>query len=391
LPHRHLALILGALAAIGPLSIDMYLPAFPALGAALGADAAAVQGTLASYFAGLALGQAVSGPLADRFGRRAPLFIGLVLYAAASIACALATGIGALTALRFAQALGGCTGMVIARAVVRDLTEGREAIRLMARLTLVMGVAPILAPMLGGWLLGAFGWRSIFWALALYGLVLLALVGFALPESLPRERRRRDGLAAVLAVYGGLLADRRFMGNTLATALPIGGMFAYIAGSPFVFMQLHGVTPGHYALLFGANAAGIILASQLAPRLAQRMAPARLLDAALLAATVAGTALLLAAATGAAGFAGIAAPLFVYVASLGVVMPLAVTLAMAQHGRVAGSASAVIGTLQFGAGAVAGLLVGALHDGTALPMALLVAAGGAGGWAARRLLVPRGA
>jgi DHA1 family bicyclomycin/chloramphenicol resistance-like MFS transporter len=384
--HRRLALILGALAAIGPFSIDMYLPALPALGASLGASAGAVQGTLAVYFLGLAFGQVLYGPLSDRHGRRRPLFAGLGLYTLAAAACALAPDIGTLTGARLMQALGGCAGMVVSRAVVRDVTDERGAVRLMARLMLVMGVAPIIAPLIGGALLPAFGWRGIFWALACYGAVLLLLVALFLPETLPPPRRRREGVLATLGIWGGLLRDARFMGHALAGGFVIAGMFAYISGSPFVFMELHGVPAGQYGFYFGANALGIMVAGQVVGRLAQRVAPARLLPLVIRVPPLAGLALLAAAVSGAGGFPALLLPLFCYVAMIGAVMPLTVALGMGPHGAVAGSASALMGTLQFAIGAVAGALLGALQDGTAVPMAAVIAGCGMAGWAARLLL-----
>ena len=386
--HRTLALILGALAAMGPFSVDMYLPAFPALGESLAATPGAVQATLAVYFLGMAAGQVFYGPVADRFGRRGPLFAGLGLFAAASALCALAPDIQSLTAARLAQALGGCSGMVIARAVVRDVTDERGAVRLMASLMLVMGVAPIVAPIIGGALLPVFGWRGIFWLLALYGAAMVAVIAFLLPETLPAERRRRDGLAATLRIWAGLLRNARFMGHALAGGFIIGGMFAYIIGSPFVFMELHGVAPGHYGFYFGANAVGIIVTGQVASRLAQRREPARLLPMVLNVALVAALALLVIGATGLFGFAGIVVALFFYVAMIGGVMPLTVALGMGPHGAVAGNASALMGTLQFGIGAAVGGLLGVLQDGTALPMAAVIAACAVAGWTARRVLAP---
>jgi len=386
--HRRYALILGALAAMGPFSVDMYLPAFPALATSLQATPGAVQGTLAIYFLGMAAGQVFYGPLADRLGRRGPLFVGLGLFSLASVACALAPDIGALTAARLAQALGGCAGMVIARAVVRDVTDERGVVRLMASLMLVMSVAPIMAPIVGGALLPYFGWRGIFALLALYGAAMLVVVALFLPETLPVERRRRDGVLATLRVWRGLLLDPRFMGHALSGGFIIGGMFAYITGSPFVFMELHGVAPGHYGFYFGANAIGIMLAGQVTARLAQRRPAAQLLPVVLAVALVAGLALLAAALTGLGGFPGIVVTLFCYVAMIGAVMPLTVALGMGPHGAVAGNASALMGTLQFGTGALVGGLLGVLQDGTALPMAALVAACGVAGWTARRVLAP---
>ncbi|MBP0466325.1 Bcr/CflA family multidrug efflux MFS transporter [Roseomonas sp. PWR1] len=371
---------------MGPFSVDMYLPAFPALAQSLETTPGAVQGTLAVYFLGMAVGQVFYGPVADRFGRRAPLFAGLGLFALASAVCAAAPDIGSLTLARLAQALGGCSGMVIARAVVRDVTDERGAVRLMASLMLVMSIAPIVAPLVGGAMLPVFGWRGIFVVLALYGAAMMLLIALYLPETLPPERRRRDGLVATLGIWWGLLRDARFMGHALAGGFIIGGMFAYIIGSPFVFMELHGVQPGHYGFYFGANAVGIMVVGQVASRLAQKVAPARLLPVVLAVAAVAGLALLLVTATGAFGFRGIVVALFGYVAMIGAVMPLTVALGMGPHGRIAGNASALMGTLQFGIGAAVGAVLGLAQDGTALPMAAVIAACGVAGWAARATL-----
>ncbi len=386
--HRRLALILGALAGIGPFSIDMYLPALPAIGTSLGASAGAVQGTLAIYFLGLACGQVLYGPLADRHGRRGPLFVGLGLYTVASVACALAPDIQALTAARLLQALGGCAGMVIARAVVRDVTDERGSVRLMAQLMLVMGVAPIIAPMIGGALLPAFGWRGIFWLLALYGGTMFVVIALLLPETLHEDRRRRDSVLGVLRVWRALLGNRRFVGHALAGGFIIGGMFAYISGSPFVFMELHGVRAENFGFYFGANALGIMVMGQVVGRLAQRIAPARLLPVVIWVPLAAGLALLLVSATGIGGFAALLVALFFYIAMIGAVMPLTVALGMGPHGAVAGSASALMGTLQFSIGAGVGALLGALQDGTAVPMALVIAGCGVAGWTARRVLAP---
>ncbi|HWT09023.1 MAG TPA: Bcr/CflA family multidrug efflux MFS transporter [Roseomonas sp.] len=384
--HRRLALVLGALAGIGPFSIDMYLPALPAIGASLGATAGAVQGTLAIYFLGLAFGQVLYGPLSDRHGRRAPLFVGLGLYTAAAIACALAPDVQALTAARLVQALGGCAGMVIARAVVRDVTDERGAVRLMAQLMLVMGVAPIIAPMVGGLVLPAFGWRGIFWLLAGYGGTMLVVIALFLPESLEPARRRREGVLGVLRVWSGLLRDRRFLGYALTGGFVIGGMFAYISGSPFVLMELHGVPAGQYGFYFGANALGIMVMGQVVGRLAQRIAPARLLPVVIWVPPAAGLALLATVASGIGGFPALVVTLFCYVATIGAVMPLTVALGMGPHGAVAGSASALMGTLQFGIGASVGALLGVLQNGTAVPMAAVIAGCGVAGWTARRVL-----
>ncbi len=382
-----LILILGALTAIGPISTDIYLPSFPALSAEFGASAAAVQRTLAASFLGMALGQGFYGPISDRFGRRVPLCLGMGLFAVASIGCALAGDIVGLTWLRLLQALGGCAGVVIARAVVRDLTEGPAMLRLMSQLMLVFALAPILGPVLGGWLLTHFGWRAIFWLLTGYGLTMVLAIALLLPESLPQEQRMRGGVAEAMGTYLRLLRDRRFIGQVLAGTLPLAGMFAYIAGSPFVFMQIHGVAPDHYGFYFGANAAGIMSVSQLVGRLAHRIPPLRMLRVAQAAAALAGLALLLVVMTGWGGFPALVVALFAYIASLGGIMPIATALALGGHGRVAGSASAIIGMIQFALGTLAGTVVSVLHDGTAMPMALVIAFGGVAGALAQRVLV----
>jgi DHA1 family bicyclomycin/chloramphenicol resistance-like MFS transporter len=383
-----LPLILGSLTALGPLSIDMYLPSFQALARDLAARPAQVQLTLAVFFIALGIGQAFYGPLSDRYGRRRPLCFGLALYVAASAACALARSIEALVAWRFVQAIGGCAGMVIARAVVRDRFDEREAARFFSLLMLVTGLAPILAPSVGGQIVVFLSWRAIFWTLAAFGFYGLAAVVFLLPESLPATRRAEGGLGPALHVYARLLRDRAFMRHALSGALVISGMFAYIFGSPFIFMQIYGVPPERFGWIFGTIALGLISASQLNRFLLARVPASRILSGALVVTAVAGVALAATATTGAGGLAGLGAPLFVYVASLGFVLPNVIATALAAQGRNAGAASALLGTLQFGAGATVGLLLGILGNGTAVPMAGLIAACGLAALIVHRLAAP---
>lgn len=383
-----LTFMLGALTALGPLSIDMYLPSFQAIARDLTASPAQVQLTLAVFFVALGIGQAFYGPLSDRFGRRRPLCFGLTLYVLASAGCALARSIEALVAWRFAQALGGCAGMVIARAVVRDRFDEREAARFFSLLILVTGLAPILAPSIGGQILVFFSWRAIFWTLAGFALVGFITATFVLPESLPPERRTEGGVATALRVYSRLLRDRAFMRYALSGALVISGMFAYIFGSPFVFMQIYGVRPERFGWIFGAIALGLISASQLNRVVLARVAGARILSHALVVTAAAGVILLVMAWTGVGGLAGLLGPLFVYIASLGFVLPNVIATALGPQGRNAGTASALLGTLQFGAGATVGALLGVLGDGTAVPMAGLIAACGLSALLVHRLAAP---
>jgi DHA1 family bicyclomycin/chloramphenicol resistance-like MFS transporter len=384
-----LAIVLGALTAFGPLSIDMYLPGLPAIADEFGTTAGPVQLTLSLFFIGMALGQILYGPLSDRIGRRRPLLIGCVFYTIASVGCALAPTIESLALLRLAQALGGCAGMVIARSIVRDLFDARESARMYSFLMLVMGLAPITAPLIGGQLLAFFDWRAIFWVLASFGLFCIAMAALQAPESLPPERRVRSSMRELLGIYGGLLADRHFLGYALAGGLVSAGMFAYISGSPFVFIELYGVSPQHYGLIFGANALGLIVVSQLNRRLLLRYSGEKILSAALALVVAAGCVLTIIAASGAGGLAGILPPLFLCVASVGLVGPNTTAAAMAPHGRTAGSASALLGTLQFIVGAIAGTLVGALHNGTPLPMAAVIAGCGIAALMAFQLLALR--
>jgi DHA1 family bicyclomycin/chloramphenicol resistance-like MFS transporter len=393
LPSRpstaRLAIILGILSAFGPLSIDMYLPGLPAIARDFSVDTAAAQQTLAVFFIGLAVGQLIYGPVSDRWGRRFPLLFGCAVYALACLGCFWSPSLNSLILLRFAMALGACAGMVITRSVVRDHFDQRESARMYSMLVLVMGLAPILAPLLGGQLLLFWGWRVIFLVLSAFGVLCLLLVYFGLPESLPEERRTRRSLGAVLRSYGGLLADSRYMGYTIAGGLASAAMFAYISGSPFVFIELNGVPPERYGLLFGVNAIGLIIASQLNRWLLVRYNSSQILTTAL--SITAGASLLLVAATatGTGGFAGMLVLLFFCIASTGLVGPNATAAAMAPYARQAGSASALLGAIQFGFGAVAGSLVGWLFNGTAVPMAAVIALCGVGAFVALHLMVLR--
>lgn len=368
----YILLILGALSAFGPLAIDMYLPAFPAIGEALNADAEQVQWSLSVYFLGLASGQLAYGPLADRFGRRLPLLFGVALFCVASFACAMAPTLEWLLAARFAQALGGCAGMVVTRAVVRDLCAPIDAAKAFSQLMLIMGVAPILAPLAGGAMLKVAGWPSIFWFLTLFSALFALAVYFFLPETLPEDTPPAR-LGSALGRYLGLLREPVFMFHSLTGGVAMAGMFAYIAGSPYIFIEMYGLSVDHYAWLFGANAAGFILFAQLNSRLLRHNTPLSLLKGTTGVYCAATVTLLVVALLHSPNIWLFLPPLFCSVAVISLVIPNASACALAGHGHQAGVASALMGTMQFAIAGLTSALVGVLHDGSSVPMALVMA------------------
>lgn len=369
--NLRILLLLGALSAFGPLAIDFYLPSFPALAQAFATDVERVQLTLAVYFIGLAGGQLIYGPLADRFGRRRPLIFGVLLFSLASVVCALASSLEWLIAARFLQALGGCAGMVIARAVVRDLCDPLASAKVFSQLMLVMGLAPILAPLAGGVLLTQFGWQSIFVCLTLFSGLCALAVAWWLPETLARPATPA-ALRAAPAQYLRLLKDRQFIGHALTGGLVMAGMFAYIAGSPFVFIQLYQVPAQSYGWVFGSNAAGFIVFAQVNAWLLRRHGPAYWLRRSVWVYLAGSLALLAVSLAQPAHLWPLLLPLFVVVASLGCLLPNTSACAMAGQAAHAGSASALLGFIQFALAAGASALVGVLHNGTAQPMAWVI-------------------
>jgi DHA1 family bicyclomycin/chloramphenicol resistance-like MFS transporter len=382
-----LVLILGALAAFAPLSFDMYLPAFPALASDFAASASSIQLSLTTCLLGVAIGQLLFGSVSDALGRRGPLLVGLAVYALASALCALSPGVAALIGLRFVQGIAAGAAVVASRAVVRDLHSGLEAARFFSSLMLVNGLAPILAPSLGSAVLEVTTWRGIFLVLAATGAALLVAVAFGLPETLPRERRREARLGSTLAGFGELLRDRWFVGHALALGLAVSGVFAYIAGSPFVLQDVYGLTPREFGLVFGLNGVGIVGCSQLNRLLLRRATPRAVLLGGLTVSAGAGACLLVAIRAD-APFVLVLALLFTVVSSIGFVMPNATALALTNHPHVAGSASALIGTTQFTVAAIVAPLVGIAGRTTALPMAIALATLGTGALLAA-VVVPR--
>jgi len=377
-----LALILGALSAFAPLSIDMYLPALPSVARTLHSSPSLAQLSLTACLIGLAAGQLLAGPVSDARGRRRPLQAGIAVYAAASALCVLAPGIGVLLGLRLLQGFAGAAGIVISRAIVRDLYDGAEMARFFSMLVMVNGAAPVFAPLIGAQLLRVTSWRGVFAVLALIGAALLVVVSRWLPESLPPGRRRTGGLRAVAKDGAALARDRHFSRYALAGGLAFGAMFAYISGSPFVLEGKFGISPQLFSLLFAINGAGIVGAGELSRRLTGRLTQRKLLTAGLAGSAAGGAALLVAALTG-TGLPLVLPALFVVVASVGLSLPNSTSLALARHGSQAGSASAVLGVAQFAIGAAAAPLVGVAGPRNDLPMAIVICVLGVSAWLSR--------
>ena len=366
-------LVLGALMAIGPLTIDTYLPALPSITRDLAASESAVQATLTGILLGMGLGQLLIGPLSDAIGRRKPLIAGVALHILASVLCALAPTVELLTVGRVLQGLGNAAVAVVAMATVRDVFVGSAAATLLSRLMLVSGVAPILAPTLGGAILRFTTWRGVFVVLAVAGVLLVTLAATALRETLPVERRRPADVRDVLRTYRGLLRDRTFVGLVLVAGLGFATLFSYIGGSSFVLQDVYGLSAQQFALVFGANSLGLIVASQVNPLLVRRYGPRVVLRAAVSVSAVAALTLLAAAVTGVGGLATILAPLWVVLACAGLTFPNTPALALTRHGEAAGTAAALLGASQFAIGGAAAPLIGAMGSGSAVPMAVVMA------------------
>jgi DHA1 family bicyclomycin/chloramphenicol resistance-like MFS transporter len=379
--------ILGILTAIGPLSIDMYLPAFPQILAALGGQPGSVEFTLASYFIGLTAGQLFYGPLSDRFGRKPLLYVGFSLYALASVGSALADSIPVLTALRFIQGMGGCAGTTLPAAIVRDRSGARESAQAFSKLLLVMGVAPIIAPLFGGFLLRTFDWRAIFVTLAGFGALCLLLIRVGLAESHDTRHEPPLRLGRVLRNYAFLLRNRTYLGYALGGGLVMSGMFAYIAGSPFVLIDLYHIAPQDYGWYFGANAFGLIASSQINARVLRKVPATTVLRRALVVPPLVGITLVALAWSGLISLPWVLAGFFLFVSSIGWITPNAIASALATHGQMAGTAAALSSAMQFLVATLAGSLVGLLHDGTARPLVTVMAVCGCGAFLCHRLLV----
>lgn len=365
--------LMGALAAIGPLAIDMYLPSFGDMATDLQVPQGLVERTLASYLLGLALAQLAYGPLADRFGRKPPIILGLVLFTIASIECSVSTDIDHLIFWRIVQAFGGAAGMVVPRAVIRDYLDTREAAQALSMLMLIMGVMPILAPLLGGQAVVLGSWRTVFHIMAIVGFLLILAVSLRMEESLKQEKKIPLALNVIAKNYKLLLCHKSFMGYTLAGGLGTAGMFAYISGSPLVFISIYGVDPRWFGLLFGLNAASLIISAQFSAKMLNRHTPRKLLTIAQFILVIMTLLAVILTLTGLINLTLLMLCLMGFMASQGFVNPNAAALALAEQGPRLGTASALMGSIHMLCGSMAGFAVSSWHTGSPLPLTAVLA------------------
>lgn len=372
-PFFRIALILGLLSAIGPFAIDMYLPALPSIGHDLSAPDNLVQMSLLAFFIPFAIFQLLYGPIADMYGRKLPLYIGIGLFAVASVGCALANDIHTLIAFRFLQGIGGAAGMVVPRAIVRDMHTGVQAARLMSLLMLVFSISPILAPLTGSAVIAFYGWRGVFWAVTIAAFIGLILLSTQLKETRSKEDRAGSSFRSAMAAYRYLLGDRNFMTLSFIGSFGISSFLVYLANSPFVLINHYGLTPTQYSFAFSVNAVSFFAVSQMTGRLGQRFGLVRVMRVAVTGFAASMVTLVAAMGLGFEQLPVLVCLLFVGFGFLGLVIPTTAVLALEEHGAIAGTASALMGTLQFVTGAVAMVLAGLVANGTAVPMSAAIA------------------
>lgn len=372
--YRNLVVVLGVLGALGPMTIDTYLPALPALARHLEASDAQAQLTLSTMMLGLGVGQLVFGPISDAGGRRRPMLYGLIGHAVASVVCGLAPNIWVLLAGRLLQGLASSAIAVASQALVRDLFRGMRAAELLSRLALITGMAPILAPLVGSGLLTVTSWRGVFVVLATAAVLIGLLVRQQLPETLPAERRIPATVGGTVAAYRQVLADKLFLAVVLVASMGFTALFAYVSGSPFVMQGVFGLSPQVFGVVFASMSLGLSLCSQLNPRLVRAVGPVRTLTAGLVVITASAAVMLLLAQFGVGGLAGFLLPMFGVMMGLGFTLPNAPAVALHRHGEAAGTAAALLGASQFVMGALVTPVVGALNDGTSRPIPLVILA-----------------
>ena len=375
-PRRRVAYIvlLGALTALGPFTVDLYLPAFPALEADFHTSSAAIQLTLTGTMLGFGLGQLVIGPLSDLVGRRIPLLVATSVHIAASVTAAIAPNLSVLTVMRVLMGVGAAAGGVIGQAIVRDLFSGRRLIVVLSRMAAISGLAPVIAPLIGSALLLAVSWRGVFYVLAGYGVVMLLCALIVLPETLPRQQRRAGEPGSVRRRYRGVLTDRVFLGVLVIGAMTFSGLFSYLSSSSFLFQQTYGFTPQQFGMLFAVNSLGLVLGVQISARLAARFGPQWVLAYSTLALVASAAAIVVTDRLG-LGMWGTIVPLFVFMSSCGFTFPCVQVLALERHGEAAGTAASLLGAANNAVAALASPLVGWISSSgtiTATTMALVM-------------------
>ena len=365
-------LVLGALTALGPFTVDLYLPAFPVLQDELGVSAAAVQLTLTGTMVGFGFGQLIVGPWSDKVGRRLPLILATALHIAASVAAALAPDIGWLMAFRLLQGFGAAAGGVVAMAMVRDLFGGKPLVRMLSRLALVNGLAPVLAPVIGSQLLAVMDWRGVFVVLAIYGAVVVAAVSFFIVETLPESRRHVAGHSTLRDRYAALFRDRVYLGAAIIGGMTFTGLFGYLSTSSFLFQEVYAFTAQQYGMLFAVNSIGIIIGVQTSSRLMRGpVQPQWILAITTIVQFSMAVAIMVLDSSG-AGFWGTAIPLWIFILSCGFAFPAVQVLALAHHGAEAGTAASLLGALNFGLAGLISPLIGLMGVGSAVPMAFVM-------------------
>lgn len=384
-PRLRVLAVLSALMGFASISTDLYLPAMPTMAGDLRADAGSMELTVSGFLIGFSLGQLLWGPLGDRYGRRLPVAAGLLLFIVGSAGCAMSGTSTEMICWRVVQAVGACSGVVLSRAMVRDLYEGSRAAQMLSTLITVMAVAPLLGPIVGGQVLVFAGWRAIFWLLVVVGVATLAAL-FTIPETLPIERRRKDSILSALRGYGSLVVDRRLIGFAAVGGFFYAGIYAYIAGTPFAFIDYYHVAPQLYGVLFALGIVGIMLANVFNAGFVTRFGSRGLLQFGAGGAALCGVVLAITGYTGWGGLAGLAIPLFVFVSWSGLIVANSIGGAMQDFPERAGSVSALVGALHYGSGIVGSAAVSTFADGTPIPLAIVIAVAGIGSFASLALL-----
>lgn len=377
IPSLRILIVLSTLLGFASISTDLYLPALPSMAVALGASQGALELTISGYLIGFSVGQLLWGPVSDRYGRRGPLALGLVVFVVGSFGCAISTGAFEMIGWRVVQSIGASAGVVLARAMVRDLYDRNRAARVLSTLMTVMAIAPLLGPTVGGQILRLASWQAIFWTLVAIGLATLASV-FTLPETLPAARRHAGTIRQAMVGYVELLRNRRLMGYAAVGGFFYAGVFAYVAGSPFAFIGYHHLSPQVYGLLFAAGIVGLMVTNVVNSLLVTQVGSDRMLLIGVVVAALSGVTAALFARTGFGGLPGLAAALFFYVAANGLIIANAIAGALASVPTRAGAAAALVGAIQYGSGFIGSALTGALADGTPWPMGLVIAISGVG-------------